>query len=181
MEWQPDEQGLQQVLQLLKDSQSPDTATQRAVQEVSFHHCLFETCSCRQIWLCLLFVTMKCTENWMGVMPCGTCVQQSCLIYCGYIIIYTTQMLNRNTLWVRFGSMCGRVNSLTQHDRNWNSWISFQISTTISSLSSQASNLRVCMSMTYMEIKIQAIEVISNNLSNLSYPKYYSVPLLPFS
>lgn len=35
MEWQPDEQGLQQVLQLLKDSQSPDTATQRAVQEVS--------------------------------------------------------------------------------------------------------------------------------------------------
>ncbi|CAB1344321.1 unnamed protein product [Coregonus sp. 'balchen'] len=36
MEWQPDEQGLQQVLQLLKDSQSPDTATQRAVQEVSY-------------------------------------------------------------------------------------------------------------------------------------------------
>uniref|UniRef100_A0A8B9HL07 Importin N-terminal domain-containing protein n=1 Tax=Astyanax mexicanus TaxID=7994 RepID=A0A8B9HL07_ASTMX len=33
MEWQPDEQGLQQVLLLLKDSQSPDTATQRAVQE----------------------------------------------------------------------------------------------------------------------------------------------------
>eukprot|EP00061_Rhincodon_typus_P014739 g41985.t1 len=33
MEWQPDEQGLQQVLQLLKDSQSPDTATQRAVQQ----------------------------------------------------------------------------------------------------------------------------------------------------
>ncbi|KAG7491429.1 hypothetical protein MATL_G00003430 [Megalops atlanticus] len=33
MEWQPDEQGLQQVLQLLKDSQSPNTATQRAVQE----------------------------------------------------------------------------------------------------------------------------------------------------
>lgn len=39
MEWQPDEQGLQQVLQLLKDSQSPDTATQRAVQEVSL--CVF--------------------------------------------------------------------------------------------------------------------------------------------
>ncbi|TRZ01377.1 hypothetical protein DNTS_034929 [Danionella cerebrum] len=33
MEWQPDEQGLQQVLQLLRDSQSPDTATQRAVQQ----------------------------------------------------------------------------------------------------------------------------------------------------
>lgn len=40
MEWQPDEQGLQQVLQLLKDSQSPDTATQRAVQEVSSFLCL---------------------------------------------------------------------------------------------------------------------------------------------
>ncbi|MFT7797886.1 transportin-2-like [Arapaima gigas] len=33
MEWQPDQQGLQQVLQLLKDSQSPNTATQRAVQQ----------------------------------------------------------------------------------------------------------------------------------------------------
>uniref|UniRef100_A0AAQ6A7B5 Transportin-1 n=1 Tax=Amphiprion ocellaris TaxID=80972 RepID=A0AAQ6A7B5_AMPOC len=31
--WQPDEQGLQQVLQLLKDSQSPNTVTQRAVQQ----------------------------------------------------------------------------------------------------------------------------------------------------
>lgn len=41
MEWQPDEQGLQQVLQLLKDSQSPDTATQRAVQEVSLHLALY--------------------------------------------------------------------------------------------------------------------------------------------
>lgn len=42
MEWQPDEQSLQQVLQLLKDSQSPDTATQRAVQEVS----LPNVCQC---------------------------------------------------------------------------------------------------------------------------------------
>uniref|UniRef100_A0A2I3S249 Transportin 2 n=2 Tax=Pan TaxID=9596 RepID=A0A2I3S249_PANTR len=33
MDWQPDEQGLQQVLQLLKDSQSPNTATQRIVQD----------------------------------------------------------------------------------------------------------------------------------------------------
>ncbi|CAN0024869.1 unnamed protein product [Bubo scandiacus] len=33
MDWQPDEQGLQQVLQLLKDSQSPNTATQRVVQD----------------------------------------------------------------------------------------------------------------------------------------------------
>ena len=35
-EWKPDEQGLQQILQLLKESQSPVTSTQRTVQEVSF-------------------------------------------------------------------------------------------------------------------------------------------------
>ncbi|XP_074640252.1 transportin-1-like [Tubulanus polymorphus] len=33
MAWQPDESGLGQILQLLKESQSPDTATQRAVQQ----------------------------------------------------------------------------------------------------------------------------------------------------
>ncbi|XP_043920372.1 transportin-1 [Protopterus annectens] len=32
-EWKPDEQGLQQILQLLKESQSPDTSTQRTVQQ----------------------------------------------------------------------------------------------------------------------------------------------------
>uniref|UniRef100_A0A8B9G7F0 Uncharacterized protein n=1 Tax=Amazona collaria TaxID=241587 RepID=A0A8B9G7F0_9PSIT len=32
-EWKPDEQGLKQILQLLKESQSPDTTTQRAVQQ----------------------------------------------------------------------------------------------------------------------------------------------------
>lgn len=36
MAWQPQEEGLRQILQLLKESQSPDTATQRAVQQVSF-------------------------------------------------------------------------------------------------------------------------------------------------
>lgn len=33
--WQPQEEGLKQILQLLKESQSPDTGTQRAVQQVS--------------------------------------------------------------------------------------------------------------------------------------------------
>jgi len=33
VDWQRDEQGLQQVLQLLKDSRSPNTAMQRVVQE----------------------------------------------------------------------------------------------------------------------------------------------------
>nr|CAD7258048.1 unnamed protein product [Timema shepardi] len=36
MAWQPQEEGLRQILQLLKESQSPDTVTQRAVQQVSF-------------------------------------------------------------------------------------------------------------------------------------------------
>ena len=35
--WQPEEAGLQQILQLLRESQSPDTATQRVVQQVSFY------------------------------------------------------------------------------------------------------------------------------------------------
>uniref|UniRef100_A0A131XH30 Putative nuclear transport receptor karyopherin-beta2/transportin importin beta superfamily n=1 Tax=Hyalomma excavatum TaxID=257692 RepID=A0A131XH30_9ACAR len=33
LSWQPQEDGLRQILQLLKESQSPDTATQRAVQQ----------------------------------------------------------------------------------------------------------------------------------------------------
>ena len=48
--WQPEEAGLQQILQLLRESQSPDTATQRVVQQVSFHmkHIFLSTAS---IWL----------------------------------------------------------------------------------------------------------------------------------
>ncbi|XP_026739177.1 transportin-1 isoform X1 [Trichoplusia ni] len=33
MEWKPEQEGLRQILTLLKESQSPDTATQRAVQQ----------------------------------------------------------------------------------------------------------------------------------------------------
>ncbi|XP_057298816.1 transportin-1-like [Hydractinia symbiolongicarpus] len=33
LNWQPDQQGLEQILQLLKESQSPNTETQRAVQQ----------------------------------------------------------------------------------------------------------------------------------------------------
>jgi cation transport ATPase len=36
MAWQPQEEGLIQILTLLKESQSPDTETQRSVQQVSF-------------------------------------------------------------------------------------------------------------------------------------------------
>lgn len=37
MEWTPQEDGLREILTLLRESQSPDTATQRAVQQVSFN------------------------------------------------------------------------------------------------------------------------------------------------
>ena len=36
MEWTPQQEGLREILTLLKESQSPDTATQRTVQQVSF-------------------------------------------------------------------------------------------------------------------------------------------------
>lgn len=36
MAWQPQEEGLRQILTLLRESQSPNTETQRAVQQVSF-------------------------------------------------------------------------------------------------------------------------------------------------
>lgn len=46
MEWKPEQEGLRQILTLLKESQSPDTATQRAVQQVSFlqflHRCKYQ-------------------------------------------------------------------------------------------------------------------------------------------
>jgi len=34
--WNPESNGLQQILQLLRESQSPDNMTQRTVQQVSF-------------------------------------------------------------------------------------------------------------------------------------------------
>lgn len=35
MTWQPQPEGLDQILSLLRQSQSPDNATQRSVQQVS--------------------------------------------------------------------------------------------------------------------------------------------------
>lgn len=36
MTWEPQAEGLQQIITILKQSQSPDTATQMAVQLVSY-------------------------------------------------------------------------------------------------------------------------------------------------
>ncbi len=41
MAWSPRQEGLDQILQLLRESQSPDTQTQRAVQQVSHPFILF--------------------------------------------------------------------------------------------------------------------------------------------
>lgn len=36
MTWEPQHEGLQQIITILRESQSPDTQTQRAVQMVGF-------------------------------------------------------------------------------------------------------------------------------------------------
>lgn len=43
MTWEPQPEGLQQIITILKESQSPDTATQRAVQLVGLLEYFFET------------------------------------------------------------------------------------------------------------------------------------------
>lgn len=54
MSWQPQEEGLRQILQLLKESQSPDTAIQRAVQQVSFFTRIFHSlCNLTNIIICI--------------------------------------------------------------------------------------------------------------------------------
>lgn len=41
MTWEPQHEGLQQIITILKESQSPDTATQRVVQLVIFFYWIF--------------------------------------------------------------------------------------------------------------------------------------------
>lgn len=112
MEWQPDEQGLQQVLQLLKDSQSPDTATQRAVQEVSL-------CLC----VCWHFASpmRACVPKWMTIKTDWVCchaqLAQSEMVWLTDIL-HTSQMSDRNTTYWRMCELmpcvCGWLNSLTE-------------------------------------------------------------------
>ena len=71
MAWQPEENGLQQILQLLRESQSPDTATQRVVQQVSF---LLDSKYCLEIdesigcgTFCVVnFQHVHSARNWLG-------------------------------------------------------------------------------------------------------------------
>lgn len=55
MAWQPEENGLRQILQLLKESQSPDTATQRNVQQVSLFYFMYNFLKLKWLWKETLF------------------------------------------------------------------------------------------------------------------------------
>jgi cation transport ATPase len=59
MAWQPQEEGLIQILTLLKESQSPDTETQRSVQQVSFIFKLY------LLWILVLaYVVGTVGQHW---------------------------------------------------------------------------------------------------------------------
>ncbi|XP_074602885.1 transportin 1 isoform X1 [Brevipalpus obovatus] len=58
MTWQPQQDGIQQILQLLKESQSPDTQTQRAVQQK-----LEELNRCPDFCNYLIFILTKLTSE----------------------------------------------------------------------------------------------------------------------
>ncbi len=161
MEWQPDEQGLQQVLQLLKDSQSPDTATQRAVQEVSLYLCVC-VCVCEREsvrerereWEKKVWDFASCTracvsiKNWTG---CAVMRSLRPVNRCDWLRLYINPHCPNvkqehkvgEGVWA-FVIYVRMVELLNRACRNWSNLTSFQISTTISSLSSQASNLKVC-------------------------------------
>lgn len=71
MEWKPEEEGLRQILTLLKESQSPDTATQRAVQQVSFFRISNKFVHRRGCFLYningLLFILLQLLKNYIIV------------------------------------------------------------------------------------------------------------------
>lgn len=99
MEWQPDEQGLQQVLQLLKDSQSPNTATQRAVQQVSYCCATFMRVLPCVIIFSQKIIMDKCSEiavredcfryNTISQLPC---LWGSIIIWCWYYNMCTSSL-----------------------------------------------------------------------------------------
>ena len=123
MEWQPDEQGLQQVLQLLKDSQSPDTATQRAVQEVSFNMCMW---TCERVMrdneserqrceMTLLPPEPVCQSRWQQKADwvcCGARLAIDC--DCVLIRISNSNSRYRRDVWGFFALLQGRLLSLTE-------------------------------------------------------------------
>jgi len=59
MAWQPQEDGLRQILELLKESQSSDNAVQRLVQQVSFKKYGFlKAVPCHNIFKILCALTL---------------------------------------------------------------------------------------------------------------------------
>lgn len=98
MDWTPQEDGLREILSLLRESQSPDTATQRAVQQVSFEievcitslpydlhsHNNFEVSCSYKCWINLylilkycckmIFFTKKLFITWFGEVWFDICL-----------------------------------------------------------------------------------------------------------
>jgi len=63
MAWQPQEEGLRQIIQLLKESQSPDTVIQRTVQQVSFLRNIVS------IWFFVFYTMMVCMLDVINFVP----------------------------------------------------------------------------------------------------------------
>lgn len=106
-EWKPDELGLRQILQLLKESQSPDTSTQRSVQQVSFTqpHCLIDRCcSAPSVRLDRIAVAVSSTAGGgaVGGGHCNNLVLSGCCCLCLILI-------QANKAGPRVAAKCRRV------------------------------------------------------------------------
>lgn len=106
-EWKPDELGLRQILQLLKESQSPDTSTQRSVQQVSFTqpHCLIDRCcSAPSVRLDRIAVAVSSTAGGgaVGGGHCHNLVLSGCCCLCLILI-------QANKAGPRVAAKCRRV------------------------------------------------------------------------
>lgn len=78
--WQPQEEGLREILKLLKESQSPDTATQRAVQQVSFNF---------SIYIDTYFIVERLrfvVSVWLSLFVIALCLSKAilCSYYCKF-------------------------------------------------------------------------------------------------
>lgn len=107
-EWKPDELGLRQILQLLKESQSPDTSTQRSVQQVSFTqpHCLIDRCcSAPSVRLDRIAVAVSSTAGG-GAVGGGHCHN---LVLSGCCCCLCLILIQANKAGPRVAAKCRRV------------------------------------------------------------------------
>lgn len=79
MQWTPQEDGLREILTLLKESQSPDNATQRAVQQVSF--CKQQNAFCKRTFLETRTAAVCETTEFKKMTTCDWLMLQYHLFY----------------------------------------------------------------------------------------------------